>query len=408
MEPIDLILVGCGVMGTRHLRGHAVLERARPGSLRLRAVCDPRAEAANRVADEAVQLLGYRPRPCAGVAEALAIEPGIVAADVVTDPRSHPEVVIGLLEAGVHVQVEKPMALTVAAGRPMLDAAARTGKVLAVAENYRRDPMARLVRHAIASGAVGRPHFVSEFHISDGRRVVVTPWRHDWAQGGLALDVGVHYSDMLEYLLGRVAIVSARSIRVRDTRDWTPPPTAADPDPAPRAMPVECDDLYTSTLAFESGVEGVWVMHYGASGGGHWQRVIHGDGGSVSGPPDRTGQPARLQRGAEVLEGEAMVAALPDFRLNDTEALFFGHSPGAYEMPFPEIDRNLIAIETAEFLDAVRDGRQPEVAGMEGLRAVAVVMALLESAHCGAPVRVEDVMSGKVRAFQDRMEGGAA
>ena len=48
METIDLMLVGCGLMGGRHLRGYAELERARPGSLRLRAVCDPRVEVAER------------------------------------------------------------------------------------------------------------------------------------------------------------------------------------------------------------------------------------------------------------------------------------------------------------------------------------------------------------------------
>src|SRR5688572_29836129 len=98
---IDLMLVGCGVMGTRHLRGLAELERARPGSLRLRAVCDPRTEAAGALAVEGEELLGYRPRPCRSAAEALELEPGIAAADVVTEPRSHPELVVPLLEAGV-------------------------------------------------------------------------------------------------------------------------------------------------------------------------------------------------------------------------------------------------------------------------------------------------------------------
>src|SRR4051812_4493786 len=115
MDPVDLMLVGCGVMGTRHLRGIAELERAAPGTLRLRAVCDPRAEAAERVAAEAETLFGYRPRPCASAAEALEREPRILAADVVTEPRSHPEVVIPLLEAGIHVQIEKPLSVTVAA-----------------------------------------------------------------------------------------------------------------------------------------------------------------------------------------------------------------------------------------------------------------------------------------------------
>ena len=57
-DAVNLLLVGCGIMGARHLRGYAELERARPGTLRLRAVCDLREEAAERVATEAEARLG--------------------------------------------------------------------------------------------------------------------------------------------------------------------------------------------------------------------------------------------------------------------------------------------------------------------------------------------------------------
>ena len=400
MQPADLILVGCGIMGARHLRGYAELERARRGSLRLRAVCDPLGEAAESLADEAETLLGYRPLPCRSAPEALEREPGIAAADVVTDNRSHPDVVIPLLEAGIDVQVEKPLAVTIAEGCRMADAAARAGRVLAVAENYRRDPMARLMRHLVAGGAIGAPRFAAQVQIGPGSSVVVSPWRHAWAHGGLALDVGVHYSDMLEYLLGPVASVVATSSKVCKTRDWT------QPDGTARPVPVECDDLYSALLSFESGAQGVWVMHFGSAGERQWQRTIHGDSGMAAGPGDRSGAPVRLQRGAEVLEGDALVDAFPEYRLEGVESRLFGERPAHYAMEFAEIDRKLIAVETADFLDAAREGRAPEVSAEKGLRAVAVVMALLESAHAGVPVRVEDVLSGKVRAFQDRMAGG--
>jgi predicted dehydrogenase len=405
MDSVDLILVGCGTMGTRHLRGHAELERARPGSLRLRAVCDPRPEAAERLAAEAETLLGYRPRPCRSAAEALEREPGIVAADVVTENRSHPQVVIPLLEAGVHVQVEKPLAVNVARGRAMLDAARRCGRILTVAENYRRDPMARLLRHLLESGAVGKPAFAAQIQVAPGQQVVVTPWRHAWRHGGLALDVGVHYADMLEYLLGPVTTVCAAGSRVRETRGWT------GPDGVAQTVPVECDDLYSALLTFESGVQGVWIMHLGSSGERQWQRTVHGSEGMAAGPADRTGSPVRLQRGTETLEGEALLAAFPDYRLGGVESMLFGARPASYRMEFAEIDRKLIAVETADFLDAVRDSRPPEVTPEAGLRAVALVMSILESAHTGAPVRVDEVVSGAVRSFQDRLEalgdGGA-
>jgi predicted dehydrogenase len=64
------------------------------------------------------------------------------------------------------------------------------------------------------------------------------------------------------------------------------------------------------------------------------------------------------------------------------------------------MDRRLLAIETADFLDAITEGRAPEVDAEQGLRSVAVVMALLESAASGQPVGVSDVLRGKVDGFQ--------
>ena len=127
MEPVNLLLVGCGMMGARHVRGMGELEQIAPGSVRLLGVCDRREEAAQKVAVEAEKLLGSRPAVFTDVEQALAGEASIQAADVVTDPRSHDELVVGLLEAGLDVICEKPLALTVARGRRMIEAAQRTG-----------------------------------------------------------------------------------------------------------------------------------------------------------------------------------------------------------------------------------------------------------------------------------------
>ncbi len=383
-DMVDLILTGCGLMGGRHLHGYAELERVRPGALRLRAVCDPRGELAERAAADAEQVLGYRPTVCRASEEALARVPGLQAADVVTPPSTHPAVVLPLLEAGVHVQVEKPLSVTVADGQAMVAAAARAGRVLAVAENYRRDPMNRLLRHVIRSGSIGTPQFALHLSVSPGRKVVVSPWRHSTSEGGLGLDVGVHYADMLEYLLGPVESVAAVTQKACELREWSPVEGAAE------EIATESDDVYAALLTFESGAPGVWVMHFGSAGERQWQRTVHGSAGMVAGPPDRSGQPVRLQRGSEALEGDALIAALPDFRLHGIESELFGRRPGSYQREFAEIDRQLIAIETADFLDAIRDQRPPEVSGEHGLRSVAVVTALLEAAKTSTSVSLAD------------------
>ncbi len=56
------------------------------------------------------------------------------------------------------------------------------------------------------------------------------------------------------------------------------------------------------------------------------------------------------------------------------------------------------AIELWDFLDAVQTGRPPEVDGWDGLRTLAIVEAIYESALTGSAIRTEDILSGKVGA----------
>ncbi len=172
MEPLNLLLVGCGMMGARHVRGLGELEEAAPGSVRLLAVCDKREDLAHKVAAEAEQLLGVRPAVFTDIGQTLVAEPDLEAADVVTDPRSHDMLVISLLEAGLDVICEKPLALTVARGRNMVETSRRTGRVLAVAENNRRDPMSRLARACVTGGLIGAPNFALQVAVNRGGGII--------------------------------------------------------------------------------------------------------------------------------------------------------------------------------------------------------------------------------------------
>ncbi len=381
---VEMILIGCGMMGLRHIRGYAELERVRPGSLHLKAVCDLRLEAAQGAADEAERLLGYRPAVYRSAEEALSVEKGIEAADVVTPPRSHPQVVIPLLKAGLDILVEKPLAVRVEDGREMVETAKSHRRILAVAENNRRDPMNRLMRHIIQTGFIGRPHFVIQMSVSAvGRRVLASPWRHSKEEGGLALDIGIHQAYILEMLMGPIDTIHAVSRQVWSRRLWHRP------DGSVEEIDVESEDLFAATLTFESGAMGSWVMHFGSPGAGRWERVIFGELGTAEGPPDRSGRPVRVQRGREVLEGDKLVEALPDFHLNEIESSLFGERPGGYSFESTVTDRKLIAAEVWDFIEALRCRREPEVNGKLGLRSVAIISALTRSALSGEPISVK-------------------
>ncbi len=395
MDRLPLALIGCGMMGARHLRGYGELERTAPGQLELVAVCDGDRARAESVANEAEQLLGRRPRVLATVDEVLRL-PGLAAVDVVTPNRTHDAVAVPLLEAGLDLLLEKPFAVTIARGRRILAAAG--DRVLAVAENNRRDPMQRLLRHAVRAGLLGDITFVQQVGVSRGGQVTATPWRHHLAEGGLPLDVWIHLAYSLENLAGPWLSVAATGTLVQAERSWTPA--------GGEQQTVACEgiDALTATLELEAGGLGSWATHFASPGWSRHERVLVGTEATAVASPDRSGRPVTVERGGETLSGDDLVAALPDFALPEIEARLFGERPGSYSLESAETDRKLIAAEVADFLAAVRLRRRPEVPGELGLRSVALVHALLESAHAGRPVTVAEVLDGDLADYQATIE----
>src|SRR5262249_54756188 len=102
-----------------------------------------------------------------------------------------------------------------------------------------------------------------------------------------------------------------------------------------------------------------------------------------------------------------LLERVPEFHLDETTAaLFGGERLWRYEFPFPETDRKIIAIEYHDFGKAIREGGPPEVTADLGARAVAIAYALLESGLSGVAVRVDDVLSGRIDAYQQEIDAG--
>lgn len=398
MEPLEIMLVGCGMMGARHVRGMAELNTAMPGALRLRAVCDLRVENAEKVAAEAESLLGERPAVFSEPLEAVQAIPDIQAADLVTDPRSHDEIARGLFEAGLHVLCEKPLALTVERGRGMIQAAKSAGRVLATAENNRRDPMNRLARACIDAGIIGLPNFMVNEHVGSAEGIIATAWRHQLAMGGVIVDVAIHMGYIMEALLGPIEAVTAQAWLTRKVRE------GSEYDGTPVRVEVDSEDAFCALVEFGMGAHGQWSGHFASPGETAFKRLIVGSEGTVNCAPDRSGRGVEVRRGKETLAGEALLECLPDYRLNEIETRLFGDRPGSYALQGVETDRKLIAAELWDFADAIGSGRAPEVDGVTGLRGLAIIYAVLESALAGRTVLLEEVLAGSVRAYQDTVD----
>jgi predicted dehydrogenase len=417
MASIPLAIIGCGGMGHRHLTGLIELHRAGWADFSLVAACDPVQSNAESLADLAASALGARPAVVASVAELAGL--GVAAVDITTTPRSHHLLAAEALSLGWHVLAEKPLGLTVRACNQIRAAAQRSDRVLSVAENYRRDPINRLAKALIDSGAIGQPRFAIHQVLDGGEQMIISVWRHQKDQSGILIDVGVHYADMLEYLLGEVTTVYAQT-RLHERTRTNPAAeggrNAADPagiyNRWQRQMPARfeatAEDATYATMTFASGVVAQYIEDHAVHGQHQWARQIYGSRGSLSIPNDRTGLSLALHRaGQPELRGAALLDLVPDHRLDAvTASLFGGERLAEYDLPFVEIDRKLLAIEYADFAAAIRGEHPPEVSADQGARAVAVAYAWLESSMIGAPVAVDDLLAERVDAYQRPIDAG--
>jgi predicted dehydrogenase len=388
---------GCGVMGQRHIKGMGKLHAAGLMNFQLAGVCDLIPDSANRAADLAQELLGQRPQVFTSFAEmnaAIALN-GI---SITTMPEAHVDLGIEAINAGVPVMVEKPIALTTREGKRLVDAARNAGITLAVAENYRRDPMNRLGKALLDAGAIGTPFLAVQSSNGSGESVVITPWRHLKKRCGIVVDMGVHYTDILEYFLGDIASVQGYNDVVDKQRVGN----------EGKLYPADAEDLSVGAAKFKSGAIANWLLSMAGRGEGYFFRAIYGTGGSMVLPGDRNGRPIRLtvrRDGKDVaLTEEEQLAMVPDFKLHPvTAALFGGERLSHYEMGFADIDANLLAIEYDDFVDAVMNQREPDVTGEMGLRSLALVYGFLESEIAGRAISADELLSCNVHAYQDEL-----
>ncbi len=420
---VNFAMVGCGGMGLRHAMGYIEARRTFE-SLNLAAVCDLHEAAAERIADEVEKATGRRPKAYTDFQRMLEQESGLDAVEVVTDTRMHHSFAIQALEAGKHVMTEKPMGLTIRASQLMAGAAKKADRVLSVAENFRRDPMNRLGKALIEAGAIGRPYLALDIAVSGSDGIMHgTAWRASKnAAGGIVMDAGVHNADLLLYLMGDVDTVHAQTDVLRPSREFksmTQMNTNLAKFYAHReqaeqrtqgGMKQDAIDSAFAVIRFESGAIGQLTMTDASPGYRLGAETVHGSEGTLVRSPSRSGKGPEIRRqNGSAVKGDALLKLVPDWRLDDkTAALWGGHRRiASYEMPFEEIDRKVIAIEYQDFVEAIENRREPEVGPEDGMKALGLLYAVLESGESGKPVKLSDVLSGSVSAYQREINEAA-
>ena len=221
-DPLRVILVGAGVMGSYHLR---VLQ-AHPG-IALAAVVDANLDQA-RAATRGMQT------PCfPALADALD-EVEADAACIATPAHTLAALAHEALAAGLAVLVEKPMATSEADAQALVEDARERGRLLAVGLVERCNPAVVALQAKLADGAAGR---VYQVH---ARRLSPFPARE--SPTGVALDLATHDLDVVRFLL------DSEVVRVyAETAERTPH---------------GAEDLLSASLRLESGVTGVLEVNW--------------------------------------------------------------------------------------------------------------------------------------------------
>jgi predicted dehydrogenase len=405
-ERVKIGLVGCGGMGRRHLRGLSTLSRSSHANVTLAAVCDLNQENAEFLADEAAELLGSRPLVFADI-ETMVREMGdLDAASVTTDAGSHHAVAVACLEAGLHLLCEKPRAVTLRGCNRIVETARRVGKIVSVAENYRRDPINRLIRALIDDGAIGQPRLMIEASVNGRDRIAITPWRHMKQTGSITVDAGVHNADILRYYLGEVRSVFGETRlheKVRRNTGSAGPGgfyarwSSSFPD---TIEPTGEDALY-ALITFENGALGQWTYDAAGHGLPLRGRTVYGSKGSLECPGDRNGRPVRLHLDdGTVIDDARILEYAPSYRLSPLAAeLFGGERVWTYDLELNEVDPRIVATEYHELGECIRTGAQPEVTAEEGRADVALVYAPFEAGRLGRAVTQDDMVSGRADAY---------
>ena len=392
-------IVGCGFMGRRHLLGFAALHKAGVLKGEVVALLDINKEVADKVADEAFELLGKRPAVYTSLDEMMK-DSAVEAIDIVTDPRTHHTIAVQAMEAGRHVLCEKPLSLTIKTGQIMLDAAKRTGMTLGTAENYRRGGANRVARAVIESGMLGKLHLMIEMWAGGDDKIIISKWRHMKESGSIGIDMSIHYADIIEYFVGPVERVWGRGIiaePIRYTKDGDE-----------SIIPTGEDALFAS-MRTADGIDVQYTYLPSGPGISHRQRSLHGTKGSMLVPGDRSDGDVVVQLGERKLMGAELIAEIAKtgthLNINDvTKAVLGPDGTGGKGAPWAAVDSGYLAVEIDDFIEAVLNKRAPEVDGMGGLRALAVVYAILESGVAGREVSVDEVLTGKIHAYQDEID----
>jgi predicted dehydrogenase len=384
MKRIGMGLVGAGFVGPHHL--DAV---RRLGYVDVVAIAGSSEASARKKADALHVPKAY------GSVEALLEDPDIQVVHNATPNYLHFPVNMAVIAKGKHIVSDKPLAMTAAEGKQLLDAANKAGVVHAVTFNYRGNPLVQQARDLIARGEIGKPHFLHGHYLQDWLlHDTDYSWRLEPDKGGASSalgDIGSHWCDLAQHVSGLtisevladITTVIPKRKRPKGSREAF---TAAGDKEDFELVDIKVEDLASVLVRFNNGAKGSFSVGQVCAGhkndlvlevcGGKTSLVWKQEAQNELWIGRRDGANGLLQKDPSLL---------------DDVARPYAHLPGGHQEAWADAFANLMR-DIYGFIAAgktPKDAHPPSFATFEdGYRANCVVEAILKSAKASVWTKV--------------------
>ncbi|MGO6850663.1 Gfo/Idh/MocA family oxidoreductase [Rhizobium leguminosarum] len=354
-------VVGCGNISLAYMR-NAPLFRG----VEIIACADLNADAATRRAAE----FDLR----AADVDSLIDDKNIDLILNLTIPAAHFDVSMRALSAGKHVFTEKPLGVTAAEGRRLVDAAAAKGLMLGSAPDTFLGAAGRHARRQMEAGAIGKLVTGTAFMMGRG----MEHWHPDpsfyyQAGAGPVMDMGPYYLTMMVNLMGPIRRVQAVATSGQEERLIT-----AEGPKQGTTFRVGTPTSVLSLLEFDCGATVTFGSSWDVFRHSNHPIELHGTEGSLRLPdPDNFGGSVGLSsRGVPWQE-------------TDTSGELFG----AVNWPITAPDRaNYRMLGLADLAHAIIEGRKPRASGDLALHVLEVMEAILRAGETGAAQTISGIV----------------
>ncbi len=322
--------------------------------------------------------------------EKLVARRDIDVVDITAPSNAHKAIALAAAENGKHIFCEKPLALTLADAREMLESVNKNGVKHQIGFNYRFVPAVRLMKNMIDAGKIGTIRHVRASYLQD---FIIDPdfpliWRlqKDICGSGSLGDLGAHFIDLARYLAGdfkSVTGIQKTFIKSRPmVQEMTGLSASAKKD-APRGN-VDVDDGTVFVAEFENGALGVFEATRFA--GGHKNDLsieINGDKGSIKFVFERMNELQYFAAGDEAgLQGFRLIQASEGIHPYMSAWWPAGHVIG-YEHTFVH--------EMYEFFESVANNTPTSPDFADGVKCSQIIEAVELSAQRRAIVDINSL-----------------